>query len=75
MNKIIETMVQAFLGSMCKNDASAPVAMRDALRAAKAGGWELCKLPEPMEDVSTYDDGWNDCLDDILRLELGEGDG
>ena len=75
MNEIIGTMVAAFLESMCKNDAGAQIAMRDALRAAKAEGWELCKLPERMEGISTYDDGWNDCLDEIERLQLEGGDG
>ena len=86
MNEIIGTMVAAFLESMCKNDAGAQIAMRDALRAAKAEGWELCKLPEPQEysghvpaedgDARQYwADGFSSCLDEIERLELEGEDG
>ena len=88
MNEIIETMARAVCAECGENPDHRGDARGNeyrwqdyrgiaiaALCAAKADGWELCKLPEPMEGVSTYDDGWNDCLDDILRLELGDGDG
>ena len=86
MNEIIETMARA-IASRSEHyhgvNESAQRAMAkqymidaiDMLRAAKAEGWELCKLPERMEGISTYDDGWNDCLDEIERLELEGGDG
>ena len=71
MNVIIETMANALADTLEHGDTFYYVDDVVAiLRAAKAGGWELCKLPEPMEGVSTYDDGWNDCLDEIERLKL-----
>ena len=75
MNEIIETIRRELMRSICQADSELPTAIRDALRAAKAEGWELCKLPEPMEGVSTYDDGWNNCLDEIESLELDQPGG
>ena len=50
-----------------------------ALRAAKAEGWELVSLPHrvtaSMAGDAEYAQAYNACLDDILRLELEEGDG
>ena len=78
MNEIIETMVAAFLESMCKNDAGAQIAMRDALRAAKAEGWELCRLPgkfgTPIGNRHEIR-GYYACLYGIERLELDQAGG
>ena len=77
--QVIEAMVNAILDSLCRNDATMALAVKDAIRAAGKRGYRLAKLPERAEwpagssrDGYLKTGGWNDCLDSTETIEMEE---